>query len=122
MRSRRRVAHVLLGVLILAAVLAVGVSVLAQPPRAQVVQQEAATVPAQDVHLQQGDATRVLVRVEQSQAEYTHQQTTSVNATPVATPYPPSDNCVNCHTDKAKLQKLAEKPKEAKSELTSGEG
>ncbi len=46
----------------------------------------------------------------------------TVEPMPPATPYPPSDNCVNCHTDKAKLQKLAEKPKEAKSELTSGEG
>lgn len=46
----------------------------------------------------------------------------TVDPTPTATPYPPSDNCVKCHTDKAKLQKLAEKPKEVKSEKTSGEG
>jgi len=42
--------------------------------------------------------------------------------TPTATPYPPSDNCVNCHTDKAKLQELAEEPEKVKSEMASGEG
>ena len=45
-----------------------------------------------------------------------------VDPTPTATPYPPSDNCVKCHTDKAKLQELAEEPEKVKSEMASGEG
>lgn len=42
--------------------------------------------------------------------------------TPTATPYPPSDNCVTCHTDKAKLKELAEEPQKVKSEKAAGEG
>ncbi len=38
------------------------------------------------------------------------------------TPPPSSDNCVTCHTDKARLQELAEEPEKVKSELASGEG
>jgi outer membrane biosynthesis protein TonB len=41
--------------------------------------------------------------------------------TPTPTPIPSADNCVDCHTDQAKLEELAV-DKTAKSEETEGEG
>jgi hypothetical protein len=41
--------------------------------------------------------------------------------TPTPTPIPSADNCVDCHTDQAKLEQLAV-DKTAHSEETEGEG
>lgn len=100
-----------LGVLVLAFILALWAS--AQPSAAR---------PAPVAAAASRSAPQALVVHPDVQPNLHTGPSSQVDPTPTATPYPPSDNCVKCHTDKAKLQELAEEPEKVKSEMASGEG